>query len=191
MKSWHKGVGYICLGFMFNLGATAAAYGEGSYTVPKLSKAGTSSGAMVIKSIKEATRVDGLGFQVVIPKEWTLNPTGESDMARASFNAHPTELIEKDPVYFGIHQQKTLIDLKKLKAVLQSKGRKVQEKSGQSFQSLQVEYLDNKVNSREEQIFLWYVKSKAGDFVVLAGAPAVDTKSVTALRTILESLTFK
>lgn len=176
--------------WFISLLAPSLAFAFINYSVPNLGKAGTAAGSALVKSVKEETRVVDAGFQLTIPKGWTLNPVGESGQFLSSFNAHPTEFIQTDTVYFGVHRRKNGVDLKKIVESQRKKHRTVVEKNSASFQSVQIEYLGSNTNSQEEQILLWYVKAKVGSYLVLAGAPTTDKKNLAALRAVLSSLTF-
>jgi hypothetical protein len=160
-----------------------------TYKIPTLQKTNPNSlsdGSTIVKSVQDETLVIGNGFQVTIPRGWTLNPVGESEQQIASFNAHPTENIEKDPVYFGIHDTKKDLDLNKIKTLQRSKGRTVKESKVGSAQTVQTEY----VNDTKELIFVWYVKAKSKNFIVISGAPASDRKNIETLRSILKTIIF-
>ncbi len=164
-------------------------YALGLYKIPTLSKTDPTSiseGFVVIKSIKEEMQVVGNGFRVVIPKGWTLNPVGESEQQITSFNAHPTEDIGNDPVFIGIHNTKRVLDLKNIKGLQESKKRSVKEVNIDTTKIIQSDF----ISESKEQSFVWYVKTKSKNFIIMAGAPSADKKNIELLRSILKSLSF-
>lgn len=133
----------------------------------------------------DETEIRGSGYQLRVPLGWAISPQGRSAKFLSSFTAQPAGKQPEEGVYFGVYEKLSAFDFDHVKAAEEEKGHAVRRIDGKGFETLIVEYA-----TEQTRYITWYVRSRRGDFAVIAGAPASDADGVSAIRRIFDSLNF-
>ncbi len=76
------------------------------YDFSNLTRKDLDSHVELKKNLPADSKIKNCLFSIVIPKGWSINPVGPSDKMKCSITATPSEDVENDKSYIGLHARK-------------------------------------------------------------------------------------